>query len=153
MQAYRGSFLNKVDKKGRVSVPATFRALLAQEPGGLVFSIASVRHPALEIGGSAKLAQIEARLASLDPFSDAYDDLSLVYHGDSAELALDPEGRLTLSGAVRAHTGITDQAIFVGRGTYFELWDPQSHAERREVARRRVRDWQSRSTPENGDPS
>jgi MraZ protein len=52
------------------------------------------------------------------------DDMSFFCHGDGAFLKLDQDGRLTVSDFIRDHTGITEEVAFVGRGHFFQIWEP-----------------------------
>lgn len=105
-----------------------------------LYTVLSVDMPAVDAGSSQLLSAYETRLAEFDPLTSDFDDLSTWFHGDSALLKLDPDGRIILSDAIRDHTGIVDQVTFVGRGDHFQLWAPPAFEERRQAARKRVRE-------------
>lgn len=139
MDRFLSNAINKVDKKGRVSIPATFRVLLEKRKETQLYTLQSIDMPTIDAGGTDLLVTYEKRMADLDPLSSEYDDLSFYYHGDSAWMKIDGDGRIVLSDTLREHTGITDQVAFVGRGTFFQMWEPEKFAAYRHEARSRIR--------------
>ncbi len=131
--------INKVDAKGRVSIPAAFRALLEKRKETRLYTLQSIDMPCIDAGGTRLLKNYEARMAELDPLSGGYDDLSFYYHGDSAWIKIDGDGRIGLTEAFRVHTGISDRIAFVGRGTFFQMWQPEKFETYRMEARERIR--------------
>ena len=136
MDRFLSNTVNKVDKKGRVSIPASFRPKLGAT--SKLYTLMSVDQPTVDAGGAELIERGEQYLATLDPFSEAYELYSFVLHGDSSELNIDREGRVTLTDTLREQTGITDQAAFVGRGHFFQIWEPNRLAAYREEARQQV---------------
>ena len=59
-----------------------------------------------------------------DPFLQTADDMSFFIHGDGAFLKLDQDGRITVNDFIREHTGISAEVAFVGRGQFFQIWEP-----------------------------
>jgi MraZ protein len=138
MDRFASNTVNNVDRKGRVSIPAAFRAALGGQSS--LRGLLSVEHPVVEAGGQAMMDAYERRLEKLDPFSQAYEDWSHYILGDALELKLDGEGRIQINDRLREHTGITDQVLFEGRGISFWLWEPGKYDAYRTAARARVRD-------------
>ncbi len=138
MDRFLSNSINNVDKKGRVSIPAPFRALLEKRKETQLYTLQSIDMPTIDAGGTDLLIAYEERMAELDPLTGEYDDLSFYFHGDSAWMKIDRDGRIVLTDALREHTGITDQVAFVGRGTFFQMWEPQQFAEYRREARARI---------------
>jgi len=136
MDRFLSSTINKVDKKGRVSIPAGFRPALGDAKR--LYTLMSVDQPSVDAGGVELIERGEAYLEKLDPFSEEYELYSFVLHGDSDQLKVDGEGRVILSEAILQQTGITDQAAFVGRGHFFQIWQPEKLAAYRENARSQV---------------
>ena len=136
MDRFLSSTINKVDKKGRVSIPAPFRPILGDV--ARLYTLMSVDQPSVDAGGIELIERGEAQLDKLDPFSAEYELYSFVLHGDSTELKIDGEGRITLTEAIREQTGILDKAAFVGRGHFFQIWEPERFLAYREDVRRRV---------------
>jgi len=114
---------NPVDKKGRVSVPSAFRSVL----GGNceLYTMLSISGPNVEAGGPQLIEAAEARLGQMDPFSEEYEVWSFYIHGDSNMTKIDGDGRITLGEEIREHTGIKDAVAFVGRGHFFQMWEPR----------------------------
>lgn len=125
MDRFLSNAINRIDAKGRVSVPARFRTILQQR--GLVdlYAMRSLDNPALIAGGMDLLERLEARLGEFDPFSSEADDMAYHIHGDGAFLKVDGDGRITVTEFLRDHTGITDSVAFVGMGHYFQIWEPE----------------------------
>ena len=128
---------NKLDKKGRVSIPASFRANLAGQ--SVLHLILGVEHPVAEAGGPEFMTANRARLAQMDPFSEEYEFWSFCLIGDAHEIKIDAEGRIMLSDNIREHTGIAEEVAFVGRGHFFQIWEPERFRAYRETARAGVR--------------
>jgi len=111
-----------------VSVPAHFRAVVAKRGYQELYALKALDQPALDVGGLDLLDRYEARIAMEDPFLQTADDMSFFIHGDSDFLKLDQDGRITVTDFIREQTGITTEVAFVGRGTFFQMWEPSSVA-------------------------
>ena len=94
--------------------------------------------PSIDAGGTDLLERYEERLAQ-DPLLASSDDISLFCHGDGAFLKLDSDGRITVTDFIRDHTGITDEIAFVGRGHFFQIWEPERFRAYRSDVRARLR--------------
>lgn len=134
------NFTNRLDAKGRVSIPASFRAVLAKDGYEGLYIHPSLDQEALDAGGNALRATIDEILSRFSPFSDEWESLSTALNGTSEVLKVDPEGRIMLSEALKAHAGITDAVTFVGHGHKFQLWEPGRFQAHLEAARARLRD-------------
>ncbi len=143
MGRFLSSITNKVDKKGRVSIPAAFRPAL--EETNRLYTLMSVDQPCVDAGGIELIERGEAYLESLDPFSEEYELYSFVLHGDSDQMKIDTEGRVILSEAIMDQTGIENEVAFVGRGHFFQIWAPEKLREYREQARQQVAQMRKRS--------
>lgn len=131
--------VNKIDSKGRVSVPALFRSVLQKRGLGELYALQAIDMAAIDAGGMDLLERYEERLAQDDPFLRSSDDMSFFCHGDGAFLKLDKDGRITVTDFIREHTGITDEVAFVGRGHFFQMWQPEKFHAYREEVRERLR--------------
>lgn len=138
MDRFLSNAVNRIDSKGRVSVPAHFRAVLAKRNEGELYALRALDIPALDVGGLDLLDRYEARIAQEDPFAQATDDMSFFCHGDGAFLKLDGDGRIMVTDFMRAHTGIETEVAFVGRGQFFQMWEPARFHTYREEARARL---------------
>lgn len=128
MESFRGRFTNKIDSKGRVSVPAKFRAVsIAQGMNGVVCFPPLNAGAFIEGCGPAFSGIIDQMLDQLDPFSPERDMLASVLVGESAELTFDADGRVILPETLRKYAGIGDEATFVGMGQKFQIWEPKAY--------------------------
>ena len=125
MQPFVSSVVNKLDAKGRVSVPASFRQILAQQNLNGVYCIPSFNAAALEAFGDTLLSQFQQRLGQYDPFFSAeYDAEAQAILGRTQFLNFDDEGRVRLPDEFVAHAGISERVAFIGLGVKFQIWDP-----------------------------
>ena len=138
MALFSSTFVNKVDRKGRVSVPAGFRAALAGQSFAGIVAFPSLKFPALDAGGYDRLEEIAKSLEGLPEFSDERDALASVL-SDAHELPFDSEGRIVLPQALINHATISEQVAFVGTGRSFQLWEPARYQSHRDEMRERVR--------------
>ena len=134
MNRFLSNATNKIDAKGRVSVPAPFRTVLTRLDIQDFYAIQDFVFPAITIGGPDLLDRYEQPIVDADPFSLDANDMSLLIHGGGVFLKMDGEGRLMVTDFIRDYTGITDQVTFVGRSDHFQLWDPVRYEERRREA-------------------
>ncbi|MBM3632130.1 MAG: division/cell wall cluster transcriptional repressor MraZ [Alphaproteobacteria bacterium] len=147
MALFLSTFVNKIDKKGRVSVPASFRTSLIpsqtnpqNDPsfsGIVVFR--SLKHPALEGCGVDRMQRLSNSIDRLDLFSDAQDDLVSAIFADSHLLSFDSEGRVSIPEDFLKFANLTDQVAFVGRGATFQLWSPTVFQKIQDDARDRLK--------------
>lgn len=141
MDRFVSTFTNKIDAKGRVSVPASFRAVLERDGyAGGIYCYPSLDAPALDAGGERLARKIDALLNDLAPYSDERDELSVALYGDVQVLSIDGDGRIVLPESLRRHAGLQDRVAFVGLGDKFQIWEPDRFEERRQAARDKVRD-------------
>jgi MraZ protein len=117
-------YMLRLDAKGRVSVPASFRTVLARDGFEGLYCHPALDRPALDAGGNALLNEIEALITSYPPYSDQREQFALSLYGTSETLKIDGGGRIVLTDALKAHAGITDAATFVGLGHKFRIWEP-----------------------------
>lgn len=139
MDRFLSHYTNRFDAKGRLSVPAAFRAVLAKDGFDGVFMHPSLDSPALDCGGHRLLSEINALLDSMPPYSQEREDLATALLGTSEVLRPDSEGRILLSERLRGSLGLTDEAVFVGHGHKFQIWEPIRFAAHLEEAKARVR--------------
>ncbi len=139
MELFLSTYVNKVDRKGRVSVPATFRSTLAtHRHPTLVIAFPSIRLPAIECTGSDRIEEMQERIETLEQFSEEYDNLSLLF-ADATPLTIDGEGRVILPEKLKEYAHIGGDVAFVGLGAMFQLWDPARFDEHSAALRERAR--------------
>lgn len=132
MNRFLSNATNKIDAKGRVSVPAQFRNVLARLDIQELYAIQDFVFPAITVGGPDLLDRYERQIEGDDPFAADANDMSLLIHGGGVFMKLDSEGRLMMSDFIRDYTGVSDQVTFVGRSDHFQLWDPVCYEEKRQ---------------------
>lgn len=120
-----GRHEQKVDRKGRVSVPALFRDTLGKQ--ATFYAFPSFSHRGVECRTDAYMEDLSNQIENLDPFSDEQDHLSGAIFGKSHPLTPDKEGRVVLPDALCRHAGISERVVFVGLGKSFQLWEPEQH--------------------------
>lgn len=141
---FLSTYQNKIDKKGRISVPAPFRAALAKLAQGPddfsgIIAYGSFINHCVEACGIGRIRKLSERIEQLDPFSEERDAFATTILGGSVQLAFDGEGRVMLPESLISIAGITDMAMFIGKGETFEIWEPKAFEEyaarSRELAR------------------
>jgi MraZ protein len=124
MDRFVSNYTLRLDAKGRVSIPAPYRAVLARDAFDGLYCYPALDQPAVDAGGNALLAEIEALVARFPPYSDERDAFTLALYGTSETVKIDGEGRVILSDTLKAHAGIADAISFVGLGHKFQIWEP-----------------------------
>ena len=145
MSQFLGTHQNRLDAKGRVSVPASFRAGLRAlageaESGGVALVLRpSHKHACIEAWPPSTFDALAAPLERLDLFSEDHDDMASALYADAFPVESDKEGRIVLPEALLAHAGISGGVTFMGLGRIFQIWQPEAAEKRREEARERAR--------------
>ena len=124
MDRFVSNYTLRLDAKGRVSIPAPYRAVLARDGFDGLYCYPALDRPAIDAGGNALLGEIDALIARYAPYSEQREALTLALYGTSETLKLDGEGRVILSDTLKAHAGITEAVAFVGLGHKFQIWEP-----------------------------
>ncbi len=138
MALFLSTYVNKLDRKGRISVPAPFRSALAGHSFNGIVAYRLFKYDALECCGMGRMEAMGRRLESLEQFSEEYDNLQTLF-SDAIELAFDGEGRIVLPEPLRDFAKITDTAAFVGVGSTFQIWEPGAYEEVKKVKRAQLR--------------
>ena len=73
-------------------------------------------------------------------FDSTLDDLTAMLFADARPLYFDTTGRIIIPPELLKHANITDTAIFVGRGTSFQIWNPDAFRQAQTQALTRLRD-------------
>lgn len=143
MDRFVSSFTCRFDAKGRISLPAPYRAILTRQSFEGLFVTPSLDHPALDCGGAALLAEIEALLASLPLWSAQRDAYASALLGAGEWLRLDAEGRMSLSEKFKSRLSLLQDAIFVGQGHKFQIWAPERFGAHLSAAQAQLRQLRS----------
>ncbi|MFV0626693.1 MAG: division/cell wall cluster transcriptional repressor MraZ [Alphaproteobacteria bacterium] len=120
---FMDTVINKVDTKGRVSLPADYRAIV-KELSTEIVCYRSLTSPCIEGCTEELLDKLATDIeTSLDFFSQEQDDLTSIIFGDAKRFQFDSTGRVVLTEKLMKHAGIMDTAVFVGKGKKFQIWN------------------------------
>jgi MraZ protein len=114
----------RLDSKGRVSIPASFRSVLARDGFEGLYCYPALDQPAIDAGGNALLGEIEQLIGRFPPYSNEREEFLVALYGTSETLKIDSEGRVSLTEGLKGHAGLTDVVLFVGLGHKFQIWEP-----------------------------
>jgi MraZ protein len=135
MALFLSTIEKQIDKKGRVSVPPTFRAVLAAQNFNGMIAYASFTNSCIEACGMERIEKLHARIEALDPFSEERDAFATAILAGSTQLAFDSEGRVVIPEALLKKAHITSVGVFVGKGATFEIWSPELFAKQEAAMR------------------
>ena len=140
---FLSSYENKLDKKGRVSVPANFRSYLNSLGYNGFITYPSFNHAALEACSQDRIEKLSNTIDSLNPFEEKRDYFATSILSESVNLQFDTEGRVLLTQKLLNHANIKTNILFVGLGKTFQIWDPKIFEKFRVSARKKA--YQNRS--------
>lgn len=129
MGLFLSTFVNKVDKKGRVSVPATFRAALNAQSFQGIIAYRSFTAACIEGCGMDFMERLSESTQDLAAFSPEQEDITALIFADARQLSWDGEGRIVLPEDLIAYADLTENASFVGKGQTFQIWNPAAYAD------------------------
>ena len=113
MNRFVSNSMLRLDSKGRVSIPAAYRAVLARDGFDGLYCYPALDLPAIDAGGNALMAEIEALVARFAPYSEEREQFAAALYGTSETLKIDGEGRVVLTEPLKTHAGIKDAVTFV----------------------------------------
>ena len=140
---FLSSFVNKIDKKGRVSVPATFRSHLNSLGYNGFISYPSFNYSALEACSQDRIEKLSNTIDSLNPFEEKRDYFATSVLSESESHQFDTEGRVSISEKLLNHAKIKNNVLFVGLGRTFQIWEPTNFEKFKLLARKKA--FQNRS--------
>ncbi len=141
---FLSSFENKIDKKGRVSVPSTYRSHLNSMGYNGFITYPSFNHSALEACSQDRIEKLSNTIDSLNPFEEKRDYFATSVLSESVNLQFDTEGRVSLTQKLLDHAKIKNNILFVGLGKTFQIWEPKIFEKFKIVARKKA--YQNRSS-------
>ncbi|MEM8692659.1 MAG: division/cell wall cluster transcriptional repressor MraZ [Pseudomonadota bacterium] len=153
---FRGESHHKVDAKGRVSIPASFRRVLeAADPTWrdgdnpeLVIVYGDHRRNYLECYTMEAIDEVDAKIDALPRGSMERKMLQRLFHGQSFPTSVDETGRLVLPAKLRQKVDLDAEAFFIAAGDTFQIWKPETY-EAEELSR--TEDWLD-ELPDDFDP-
>ena len=121
---FLSTYENKLDKKGRVSVPASFRSYLSNLGYNGIICYPSFNNSSIEACSQDRIEKISNAIDSLNPFEEKRDYFATSILAESINLQFDSEGRISLSTKLLKHAKIKNSILFVGQGKTFQIWEP-----------------------------
>ena len=134
---FLSTYENKIDKKGRVSVPASFRSHLSNLGYNGVICYPSFNNQSIEACSQDRIEKLSNSIDSLNPFEEKRDFFATSILSESINLQFDSEGRISLSSKLLKHAKIIGSMLFVGQGTTFQIWEPAIFEKFRATARKK----------------
>ena len=134
---FLSTYENKLDKKGRVSVPASFRSYLSNLGYNGVICYPSFNNQCIEAWPQDRIEKISNAIDSLNPFEEKKDYFATSILSTSINLQFDSEGRILLTSKLLKHAKIRNSMLFVGQGKTFQIWEPTIFEKFRVTARRK----------------
>lgn len=131
---FRGESHHKVDAKGRVSIPASFRRVIeAHDPNWtpgdapeLVIVYGDHRRKHLECYTMQAIEEVDAKIDALPRGAPERKVMERLFQGQSITTSIDETGRLVLSAKLRQKIGLDGEAFFMAAGDTFEIWNPET---------------------------
>ena len=140
---FLSTYENKLDKKGRVSVPASFRSYLSNLGYNGVVCYPSFNNQSIEAWPQDRIEKISNTIDTLNPFEEKRDFFATSILSESTNLQFDSEGRISLTSKLLKHAKIKNNMIFVGQGKTFQIWEPKNFEKFKVIARKKA--YQNRS--------
>lgn len=128
--------IHKIDKKGRVSVPAAFRAALENESfRGVALTAPLDGAPCVEGAGMSRVEEMARVIEEMNPFAPERDALATVVLASMRQVAFDGEGRIVIPEEFMVFAELEERALFAGLGSKFQIWKPESFEARKQSAK------------------
>lgn len=135
VRRFRGEGVQKVDAKGRVSIPAHYRRVLeAGDPTWsegkapeFVIVYGDERRDFLECFTIDSANEVDEKIARLPRGSAARRRLERLFNGQSLPATVDETGRIVLPAKLRQKIGIEGEAYFIAMGDTFQIWKPENY--------------------------
>ncbi len=146
MALFLGTYQNKLDAKGRVSIPAPFRTVLKRmshagegSPVAPLVLRPSHQYPCIEGWTEKGFEALSAPLENYNQFSQEHEDLAMALFGDAVSTETDREGRIVLPAEMAAYAALAEAVTFIGTNKTFQIWEPEAGARRLAEAKAAVR--------------
>ena len=130
-------FENRLDKKGRVSVPASYRAHLSSLGYNGIICFPSFNNQSIEAWSQDRIEKISNSIDTLNPFDEKKDYFATSILSESINLQFDSEGRILLGQKLLKHAKNKNSMLFVGQGKTFQIWEPTNFEKFRVTARKK----------------
>ena len=134
---FLSTFENRLDKKGRVSVPASFRSYLSNLGYNGIICYPSFNNNCIEAWPQDRIEKISIAIESLNPFEEKKDYFATSILAESSNLQFDSEGRILITSKLLKHAKIKSNMLFVGQGKTFQIWEPLNYEKFKVTAKRK----------------
>ena len=134
---FLSTYENKLDKKGRVSVPSSYRSYLSNLGYNGVICYPSFNNNCIEAWPQDRIEKISNAIDSLNPFEEKKDYFATSILSESINLQFDSEGRILLTSKLLKHAKIKSSMLFVGQGKTFQIWEPTNYEKFKATAKRK----------------
>ena len=135
---FLSTYENKLDKKGRVSVPASFRSYLSNMGYSGVICYPSFNNLSIEACPQSRIEKLSNAIDSFNPFEEKRDIFATSVLADSANLQFDSEGRISMPNKLLKHAKIRQKMLFVGQGKTFQIWESKLFEKFKSQARKKA---------------
>ena len=135
---FLSTYENKLDKKGRVSVPASFRSYLSNTGYNGIVCFPSFNNQSIEAWPQDRIEKISNAIDTLNPFEDKKDYFATSILSESINLQFDSEGRILITEKLLRHAKIKNSMVFVGQGKTFQIWEPSIFEKFKVTARKKA---------------
>lgn len=135
VRRFRGEGVQKVDAKGRVSIPAPYRAVLRDgdpdwSEGKLpefVIVYGDESRDYLECFTIDSANEVDEKISRIPRGHPARKRLERLFNGQSLPATVDDTGRIVLPQKLRQKIGIENDAYFIAMGDTFQIWNPETY--------------------------
>jgi len=135
---FLSTYENRLDKKGRVSVPASFRSYLSSMGYNSVICYPSFNNTSIDACPQSRIEKLSDSIDSLNPFEENRDVFATSVLADSVNLHFDSEGRISIPSKLLNHAKIKHIMLFVGQGKTFQIWEPKLFEKFKAQARKKA---------------
>ena len=135
MTLFLGTIENKIDAKGRVSVPADFRTAVKNDDFQGVILFHSFTNKCIEGCTMERMEKLSDATDNIDLFSEENENLNSLIFSDARQLSFDVTGRIVIPSDLLEFANIKDNALFVGKGKTFQIWNKEEFEKYQEHTR------------------
>lgn len=126
---FRGQFSHSIDQKGRVSLPARFREVLEASGDLRIIAVPWPFDRCLRLHPLGTWRELENKVAGMSPVDPSANHFRRKVLSPATDLELDGSGRVRIASELRQHAGIETEALWLGMGTFIEIWSPPRYEE------------------------
>ena len=138
MNLFVSTFVNKIDKKGRVSLPSIFRSALPKDYKNEIILSKSLRNNIIDGLSVDRVKEIAKRINNLDFFSEENEDFTTSIFSEMLPTNLDKEGRFLIPEKLKVFANIKDEVSFIGQGYFFQIVNPFVASDLQKKSRQRL---------------